>query len=61
LDDFTRDKRQETRDKRQETRDKRQETRDKRQVNPLIFSDTFGIFQEFSTGYFYYFFEGGVR
>ncbi len=57
----TRDKRQETRDKRQETRDKRQETRDKRQDDSLILSDTFRIFQEFFTGYFYYFFDGVLR
>jgi len=50
---------QETRDKRQETRDKRQETRDKRQDNPLIFSDTVKIFQEFSKGHFYYFLMEG--
>ena len=45
----------------QETRDKRQETRDKRQDDSLILSDTFRIFQEFFTGYFYYFFDGVLR
>jgi len=45
----------------QETRNKKQETRNKKQDNSLVFSNTFRIFQEFFTGYFYYFFDGVLR